>query len=47
MDRLDFPIFDYDWSATDEITLLAGISQSGIDNWQKISERLSLKNPND
>lgn len=47
MDRLDFPIFDYEWTATQEIALLAGISQSGIDNWQKISERLGLKTPND
>ena len=47
LDKLDFPLFDPDWTAQDEITLLKGISQSGIDNWVEISDQLSLKSPSD
>jgi hypothetical protein len=43
MDRLDYPIFTSDWSAIDDLLLLKGISQSGIDNWAETSEILGLK----
>lgn len=47
LDRMDFPLFDEEWTAQDDVTLLKGISQSGIDNWVEISEQLGLKTPND
>jgi transcriptional adapter 2-alpha len=40
---MDFALFESEWSAQEEVTLLKGISQSGIDNWIEISEKLSLK----
>ena len=47
MDKMDYPLFDKDWTAIEDITLLKGISLSGIDNWHQISDTLDLKNPAD
>ena len=47
LDRLDFPLFVKDWTAQDEITLLKGISQSGIDNWPDISQQSGFKTASD
>lgn len=44
---MDFPLFDLDWTAAEDILLLKGISSSGIDNWHQISDQLSLKTPED
>jgi hypothetical protein len=47
LDKLDFPLFEPDWTAHDDITLLKGITSCGIDNWNQISEQLGLKTPED
>lgn len=47
LDKMDFSLFDPDWSAIDEIMLLRGISASGIDNWIEISDQLGLKTAED
>ena len=47
LDKLDYPLFDTDWSALEDIYLLKGISMSGIDNWYQISEMLGTKSPTD
>uniref|UniRef100_A0A7S3JP72 Transcriptional adapter 2 n=1 Tax=Euplotes harpa TaxID=151035 RepID=A0A7S3JP72_9SPIT len=47
LDRMDFPLFVNDWTAQDEMMLLKGISQSGIDNWPEISQQLGFKAPSD
>lgn len=44
---MDFPLFVQDWTAQDEITLLKGISQSGIDNWPDISQQSGFKSASD
>ena len=44
---MDFPLFDPEWSAQDDIALLKGISQSGIDNWIEISDQFGSKTPED
>lgn len=43
IDKLDMPLFEPDWTAMEDLALLKGISQSGIDNWIEISEKLNLK----
>lgn len=45
LDRMDFPVFTQDWSAIDELLLLKGLAQSGIDNWVETSAINSLKTP--
>ena len=47
LDKMDFPLFDPEWSAEDDIALLKGISQSGIDNWIEISDQFGSKTPED
>jgi len=47
MDRLDYPVFNTNWSAVDELQLLKGISQSGIDNWHEMAENQNTKRKGD
>lgn len=47
LDKLDFPLFEPNWTAQDDINLLKGITSCGIDNWNQISEQLGLKTPED
>lgn len=47
MDKLDYPIFTKEWSAVDELLLLKGVSQSGIDNWVEMAELLSNRKTGD
>lgn len=37
---MDFPLFTRNWSAIDDLLLLKGISQSGIDNWVETAANL-------
>lgn len=47
MDKLDYSLFTWDWSAVDELQLLKGISISGIDNWVEMAEMLGNKKSGD
>ena len=41
---LDFPIFEADWGADEEILLVEGLEIFGIGNWEQISEHVGTKN---
>lgn len=41
MDRLDFPLFEPDWCAEDELMLLDAIDMCGLGNWEEIAEQLA------
>lgn len=40
MDILDFPLFDVEWGADEELLLIEGLEMFGIGNWEQISEHL-------
>lgn len=40
MDILDFPLFDLEWGADEELLLIEGLEMFGIGNWEQISEHL-------
>lgn len=42
-DKLKFPVFNKEWTAHDEIVLLANIEKYGLDNWTDISENMGNK----
>ncbi|KAJ3323657.1 Transcriptional adapter ada2 [Boothiomyces sp. JEL0866] len=43
-DVLDFPIFESDWGADEELLLVEGLEMFGIGNWEHISEHIGTKN---
>jgi transcriptional adapter 2-alpha len=44
IDVLDFPIFEKDWGADEEILLVEGLEMFGLGNWEHISEHIGTKN---
>jgi len=42
-ERPDFPVFDENWSAEEELLLLEGIDTYGMGNWADISEFIASK----
>ncbi|TPX38235.1 hypothetical protein SmJEL517_g00210 [Synchytrium microbalum] len=40
---LDFPIFDKDWTAEEELLLVEGLEIFGMGNWDQVSEHLGNK----
>ncbi|KAJ3274611.1 Transcriptional adapter ada2 [Terramyces sp. JEL0728] len=44
IDVLDFPIFEPDWGADEELLLVEGLEMFGIGNWEHISEHIGTKN---
>ncbi|CAM9198537.1 unnamed protein product, partial [Ectocarpus fasciculatus] len=43
VDCLDFPIFNKDWSAREELLLLEAIDRHGAGNWKTIAEYIGTK----
>lgn len=41
---LDFPIFEADWGADEEVLLTEGLESFGMGNWDQISELIVTKN---
>jgi transcriptional adapter 2-alpha len=44
IDILDFPIFESDWGADEELLLVEGLEMFGLGNWETISEHIGTKN---
>ncbi|RKO92336.1 hypothetical protein BDK51DRAFT_20270 [Blyttiomyces helicus] len=44
MEILDFPIFEEDWGADEEMLLVEGLEMFGIGNWEQIAEHIGTKN---
>ncbi|KAI8902897.1 hypothetical protein BC833DRAFT_645047 [Globomyces pollinis-pini] len=44
IDVLDFPMFEGDWGADEELLLVEGLELFGIGNWEHISEHIGTKN---
>jgi transcriptional adapter 2-alpha len=40
---LNFPLFEPDWGADEELLLLEGIEMYGIGNWSDISDHVGTK----
>lgn len=45
MNKLDFPLFQSSWNAQEDLSLIRGISRSGIDNWSKVAHIIGTKTP--
>lgn len=43
IDALDFPIFERNWGADEELLLVEGLELFGIGNWEQISEHIGTK----
>ena len=43
-DILNFPVFEEDWRADEEIHLIEGLETYGPGNWEEIAEHVSTKN---
>jgi transcriptional adapter 2-alpha len=43
-DVLDFPVFEADWGADEELLLVEGLEMFGLGNWETISEHIGTKN---
>lgn len=43
VDKLDFPIFNSEWTFKEELQLLACIEKFGLDNWNEISNSIKSK----
>ncbi|KAJ3222191.1 Transcriptional adapter ada2 [Clydaea vesicula] len=43
MDILDFPLFDPDWAADEELMLIEGLEMFGLGNWEQISDSMMTK----
>ena len=41
IDKLDYPVFENDWSLMEELQFIGGLSKCGIDSWCSISEYLN------
>ncbi|KAL2918480.1 Transcriptional adapter ada2 [Polyrhizophydium stewartii] len=44
LEMLDFPIFEPDWGADEELLLVEGLELHGIGNWEQISDHIGTKN---
>ncbi|KAJ3302588.1 Transcriptional adapter ada2 [Kappamyces sp. JEL0829] len=44
IDALDFPIFESDWGADEEILLVEGLELFGLGNWETIADHIGTKN---
>ncbi|KAJ3035295.1 Transcriptional adapter ada2, partial [Rhizophlyctis rosea] len=44
IDILNFPVFEENWRADEEIYLIEGLEQCGPGNWEEIAEHVSTKN---
>jgi transcriptional adapter 2-alpha len=43
MDRVNFPLFDENWEAEEELLLLEAISKYGLGNWEDIADHVGTK----
>ncbi|KAJ3065351.1 Transcriptional adapter ada2, partial [Quaeritorhiza haematococci] len=43
-DILDFPLFDEDWAADEELLLIEGLEMFGLGNWEQIADHIGTKN---
>lgn len=41
---LDFPIFEAEWGADEELLLVEGLELHGVGNWEQISDHIGTKN---
>ena len=41
---LDFPIFEGEWGADEELLLVEGLEMFGLGNWEAISDHIGTKN---
>ncbi|KAI8924518.1 hypothetical protein BC831DRAFT_498467 [Entophlyctis helioformis] len=44
LEMLDYPIFEPDWGADEELLLVEGLELHGVGNWEQISELIGTKN---
>jgi transcriptional adapter 2-alpha len=44
-DILNFPLFEEDWGADEELLLLEGIEMYGLGNWGDVSDHVGTKAP--
>ncbi|KAJ3037861.1 Transcriptional adapter ada2 [Rhizophlyctis rosea] len=44
IDILNFPLFDEEWRADEEITFIEGLEKYGTGNWEEIAEHVATKN---
>eukprot|EP01118_Nematostelium_gracile_P018259 TRINITY_DN8065_c0_g1_i1.p1 TRINITY_DN8065_c0_g1~~TRINITY_DN8065_c0_g1_i1.p1 ORF type:complete len:443 (-),score=90.43 TRINITY_DN8065_c0_g1_i1:87-1346(-) len=47
MDTLNFPLFEEDWGADEELLLLEGIEMYGFGNWSDVSDHVGTKGAQD
>jgi transcriptional adapter 2-alpha len=45
INKLNFPLFDENWTADDELLLLEGLEKCGFGNWIDIAEHIGTKTP--
>lgn len=38
INKLDFPLFDVEWTADEELLLFEGLEKHGFGNWSEIAE---------
>lgn len=44
IESLDFPIFERDWGADEELLLVEGLETYGMGNWEQIADLVGTKN---
>ncbi|KAH6576501.1 hypothetical protein BASA50_006786 [Batrachochytrium salamandrivorans] len=44
LEMLDFPIFEADWGADEELLLVEGLELHGVGNWEQVSDHIGTKN---
>ncbi|KAJ3269214.1 Transcriptional adapter ada2 [Borealophlyctis nickersoniae] len=47
MEILDFPLFEEDWGADEELAFVEGLEKEGIGNWEQIADHIGSKNKAD
>jgi transcriptional adapter 2-alpha len=47
MDILDFPLFDENWGADEELALIESLENYGLGNWEQAAEHVGTKDKNE
>ena len=40
--KLDFPLFDHNWTAKEELLMFEGLEKFGFGNWRDISKHMGM-----
>jgi transcriptional adapter 2-alpha len=43
MEMLNFPLFDENWTAEDELLLIDGLEMFGMGNWEQVADHVGTK----